>query len=99
MTQPSTVLLARFRSKMSRDEVMKVAEERMPKYRALKGLVQKYYVEDPETGEIGGLYLWESPEALAEFRASELRATIAEVYQVEGEPKVEVYQVLAPLRE
>ena len=99
MQHPALVLLVRFRSKLSLDEVMRVAEERAPEFRALEGLEQKYYMEDPESGEIAGLYLWESPEALAEYRDSELRASIAAAYQAEGEPRVEVYRVLMPLRE
>jgi hypothetical protein len=65
----------------------------------LDGLQQKYYLEDSTTGEIAGLYLWKSPEALAEYRESELRATIAEAYQAEGETRVEAYRVLEVLRD
>ena len=97
MTQPALVLLVRFRSKLTLDEVMRVAEERAPEFRALTGLQQKYYLQDSESGEYAGLYLWESPEALAEYRDSELRASIAAKYQVEGEPRVEVYRVMMPL--
>jgi heme-degrading monooxygenase HmoA len=99
MAQPAVVLLVRFRSALTLEEVMRVAEERMPQYRALSGLHQKYYLHDPDSGEYGGLYLWESPEALAEFRDSELRATIAKEYKVEGEPRVEVLRVVKPLRD
>jgi hypothetical protein len=76
-----------------------VVEDRMDQFRALDGLEQKYYMQDPETGEIAGLYLWRSPDDLAAYRDSDLRASIAEVYQVEGEPRVEVYRVLRTLRE
>jgi heme-degrading monooxygenase HmoA len=99
MPQPALIMLVRFRTKLSLDEVMKVANSRISQYRALTGLQQKYYLEDAETGEVAGLYLWESPEALAEFRESDLRATIASEYQIEGEPRVEVYRVEVQLRE
>jgi heme-degrading monooxygenase HmoA len=99
MSQPALIMLVRFRTKLSLDEVMKVANSRISQYRALTGLQQKYYLEDAETGEVAGLYLWESPEALAEFRESDLRATIASEYQIEGEPRVEVYRVEVQLRE
>ena len=99
MAHPALVLLVRFRSKLTLDEVMKVAEERAPEFRALKGLQQKYYLQDPQSGEIAGLYLWESAEALAEYRESELRASIAAAYHAEGEPRVEVYRVMMPLRD
>jgi hypothetical protein len=98
MSEPTHAVLVRFKSSLTLDEVMKVVEERAPDFRALKGLQQKYYVQDADTGEYGGFYLWESPEALASYRDSELRSTIARAYQVEGEPRVEVYRILKALR-
>lgn len=98
MKQPAFVLLVRFRSSLSYDEIVKIVEERAPEFRALGGLQQKYYLYDPGSGEIGGLYLWESADALTEYRESELRATIAEAYQAIGEPRVEVYRVIKTLR-
>jgi hypothetical protein len=99
MSQPVLMLLVRFRSSLPFDEIVKVVEERAPEFAALRGLHQKYYLHDPASGEIGGLYLWESPGALAEYRESELRATIAEAYQAIDEPRVEVYQVIKALRD
>ena len=96
---PAVVLLVRIKTSMPLDEVMRVAEERAPEFEALRGLEQKFYLHDPETGEIGGLYLWDSPEALADYRDSELRESIAKAYRAEGEPKVEVYRVVKTLRE
>ena len=99
MTHPTVVLHVRFKSSLSLDEVMKVVKERAPEFRALAGLQQKYYLHDTASGEYAGLYLWESPQALAAYRDSELRATIAKAYKTQGEPRVEVYKVLMPLRE
>ena len=99
MTEPALTLLVRFKSQLSFDEVMKVVEERAPEFKALAGLRQKYYLRDVASGEYAGLYLWESPDALTAYRDSELRASIAEAYQVEGEPRVEVYQVIKTLRD
>ena len=99
MTHPTVVLHVRFKSSLSLDEVMKVVKERAPEFRALAGLQQKYYLHDAASGEYAGLYLWESPQALAAYRDSELRATIAKAYKTQGEPRVEVYKVLMPLRE
>lgn len=99
MAQPRVILLVRLKSALSLEEVTKVLEERAPEFRALAGLQQKYYLQDATTGEYAGLYLWESPEALAEYRDSELRASIARAYQTEGEPRVEVYRVMKALRD
>jgi len=99
MNQAKLTLLVRFKSQLSLDEVMKVVEERAPEFKALEGLQQKYYLHDPVSGEYGGLYLWESQDALDAYRESELRASIAKAYQAEGEPRVEVYRVVKTLRE
>jgi len=99
MVDPALVLLVRFKSALSLDETMAVVEERAPEFEALSGLQQKYYLEDVNTGEIAGLYLWDSAESLESYRGSELRASIAQAYRAEGEPRVEVYRVLKTLRQ
>jgi heme-degrading monooxygenase HmoA len=99
MSQPALIVLVRLRSSLPRDEVVRVMRERMPEFAAIEGLQQKYYLEDPATREYAGLYLWRSPEDLAQFSESALRATIAQAYGVEGEPRIEVYEVLTPLRD
>lgn len=98
MKTPALMLLVRFKSRLPFEEAMRIAEERAPEFRALGGLQQKYYMQDAATGEMAGLYLWESPEALEEYRKSALRASIAEAYQAESEPRIEVYRVMMPLR-
>lgn len=72
-------------------------EARAPKYRAVSGLTQKYYLGFPETGEYGAVYVWDSSESLQEFRESELARSIPDVYQVEGSPQVEVAEVILVL--
>lgn len=99
MNEPVLALLVRFKSRLTLDEVKTVVEDRAPEFRALAGLQQKYYLQDAATGEYAGLYLWDSPEAVAAYRESELRASIAEAYQAEGEPRVELYRVFKTLRE
>lgn len=99
MAHPALILLVRFRSPLTYDEVMHVVEERAPEFRALGGLEQKYYLQDAASGEYAGLYLWESPDALSAYHESELRESIAKAYQVDGEPRVEVYRVITALRD
>lgn len=99
MSKPSLILLVKFKSPLSLEEVEKVVDSRIEEFRTLKGLQQKYYLQDPATQEYAGLYLWESKEDFEAYRDSELRATIAKAYQTEGEPRIELYSVLKPLRE
>lgn len=99
MASPELVLLVKFKSALTLEEVTKVMDSRIEDFRALSGLTQKYYLQDPATGEYGGLYLWASQEAFTEYRESELRASIGAAYQTEGEPRVEVLKVLRALRD
>lgn len=99
MSHPALIVLVRLHSSLPPDEVERVMGERMPEFRKLEGLQQKYYLKDAQSGAYAGLYLWRSSGDLEEFNASELRATIAAAYGVEGEPRVEVYTVMTPLRE
>jgi hypothetical protein len=88
----------RFRSSLTLREIEGVAEERAPDFEALDGLIQKYYMVDSASGAVAGLYLWDSPEALAAYRDSDLGASIAAAYRAEGEPDIEVYEVIKVLR-
>lgn len=99
MSHPELVLLVRFKSPLTLDQVLEIVDKRAPEFRALAGLQQKYYLQDASSGEYAGLYLWSSAEPLDAFRESELRASIAAAYQVQDEPRVEVYNVFKTLRE
>lgn len=99
MSRPALVLLVKFRSPLSLDEVQNVVNSRIGEFRALTGLTQKYYLQDTQTGEYAGLYLWDSLDALTAFQESTLKRTIAQAYQVEGEPRIEVFQVFDVLRD
>ena len=92
------VQIVRFTSRMDAEAVQATYVERAPRYRKVPGLVQKYYLAYP-SGEHGAVYVWESAEALAEFRRSDLARTIAEAYQVEGDPESEVCDVVLALHE
>ena len=93
------MLLVKFHSGLPDDEVLRRLEERLPQFRAVPGLVQKYYAREPSTGDYVGVYLFESEEALLRYRGSELAASIPGVYRVEGAPRREVLELLFPLRD
>ena len=89
----------KFKSKLSEEELMKRIEERKPRFRKIPELIQKYYVKDPQTGEVGGIYLWDSKEAMMKFRESDLSKSIPQTYEIEGAPKIEILNLYFPLRE
>jgi heme-degrading monooxygenase HmoA len=92
------VLIVRLKSGLSEEDMMKVAEDRADRFRAAEGLLQKYYLRYPAGGEYGAVYLWESEKALEKFRASDLFATIAESYKVQGTPDAVKADVIMTLR-
>ena len=87
------------RSALSEEELLDIARDRAPQFRAIPGLVQKYYVRREGPGEFAGVYLWDSRESLAAYRESDLAKSIAEAYRVVEPPTIEVGEVLFPLRE
>lgn len=95
---PQVMVIVRFKSSLPAEEVQRRYEERMPEFRALPGLLQKYYIHNPSSGEWGGVYLWDSQASLDAYLASDLRKSIPETYQIVGEPRVDVIDVVEPLR-
>lgn len=92
------IKVVKFKSGLSDSEVLEVMNERAPRFRALPGLVQKYYGHEKETGEFTGIYLWDSEESLRQFEDTELARTIPQAYKAEGQPRIELFEVLFPLR-
>ena len=92
------LLLVKFRSKLAESDVLRLLEERLPLFRAVPGLVQKYYAREAATGEWCGVYIFESEESLLQYRASELARSIPPTYQLDGPPRVEILEMLFPLR-
>jgi len=100
MTTPTYAVHVRLESALDRDELVRRMQERAPQFRAIEGLIQKYYIADTsEPGVYGGFYLWRSLDDVAAYRASELAATIADAYECVGTPTVTVHEVLMPLRQ
>jgi hypothetical protein len=97
-TQTGVLLIVRFKSSLAPDELEKRYKERLPEFRALPGLLQKYYLYDPSSNEWGGLYIWDSQESLDKYMESDLRKSIPDVYQVVGAPRIETTNVIEILR-
>jgi hypothetical protein len=94
---PVIVQLVRFASGLSYDEVMERFEARSDRYREVPGLLQKYYVHYPETDEYGGVYVWDSEDALETWRETNLSGTLAGTYQIKDEPHSELLDVMVVL--
>lgn len=92
------ILSVKIKSSLPYDDVMRIMHERAPEFRAIPGLIQKYYGHEKATGEYTGVYIWDSIESLKEFRESELAKTIAQAYEATEPPRIEVFEVALVLR-
>lgn len=93
------IQIVRIESALSEEGMLKVAHERSDQFRALPGLIQKYYVKLEKPNHYGGVYIWESEEAMEAYRQSDLAATIAAAYKAMSPPTFETVDVLFQLRE
>jgi heme-degrading monooxygenase HmoA len=89
----------RLKSKLPEEELMRRAREREPRFKALEGLVQKYYVKLEDPGAYAGIYVWESKDSLDKFRKSDLAASIPAAYEVIEVPNIETFEMIFQLRE
>jgi len=91
------VLFVRVKSRLDATEIDRRLLERRPRFLEVPGLVQKIYGRDRATGDVCGIYFFESEAALAAFRETELAQSIPAAYEA-VEIRREVYDVLYPLR-
>lgn len=100
MSTPTYGVLVRMKSELERDEIERIMKERAPEFRAIDGLIQKYYLADTgEPGVYGGFYLWRSLDDVQQYRSSELATTIAAAYRGVGAPDVNIFEIVMPLRD
>jgi Putative mono-oxygenase ydhR len=90
------ILFVRISSALEGDEVDRRLADRRPHFREVPGLVQKIYGRDDVSGDVCGIYFFESHKALAAFRETELAQTIPAAYEA-VDVRREVYDVLYPL--
>ena len=86
------------KSALPTEEMERRYKERLPRFREVEGLMQKYYSHDPETGEWAGIYLFDSEESLANFLESDLRKSIPQAYELTGPPRIQRFGIVDALR-
>ncbi|MFT7162852.1 MAG: heme-degrading monooxygenase HmoA [Bacteroidia bacterium] len=90
--------IIKLKSNLPEEELLNKARERAPQFKAIPGLVQKYYVKTDQPGQYGGIYVWDSPESLQSYRESDLAKSIPEAYEIVEAPNVEIMDILSQLR-
>ena len=92
------IQIVKYKSGLSDSEALRTIEDRLPQFKALPGLLQKYYMQDKKTGVSGGIYVWDSEESMQEFRQSDLARSISAANKLQAAPEVEIYEVTTVLR-
>ena len=93
------IQIIKLKSNLPEEELLKRAREREPQFKAISGLIQKYYVKLSEPGQYGGIYVWENQESMNAYRGSELASSIPQAYEITEAPNIEILDVLFKLRE
>ena len=76
VTVMAAIVFVRVKSPLDARELENRVLERRPRFRKVPGLVQKVYGRDESSGDMCGIYSFESKEALDGFRDSALAQTM-----------------------
>jgi len=82
MQNQESVLLVKFSSSLSADNLMRTCQDDLEAFRSVPGLLQKYYIAEEETGAISGFYIFTSKEDRERFWDSALAKSIPARYGV-----------------
>lgn len=99
-TKKGTIIqIVKVKTELSEEEMLKIAKEREPQFKAIPGIIQKYYVKLNEPGIFGGIYVWDSLESLNSFKESDLAKTISKAYKAVEPPSIEIVDIMFQLRD
>jgi len=65
---------------LTREKAREIFSGTAPKYRAIQGLIRKYYVLSQDGGTAGGVYLWNSREDAERLYTDEWKKFILDKY-------------------
>ncbi len=81
------------------DELDTLSRAGFAKFKALPGLLQKHYILNHATGEVGGVYLFETQEAAETYVAGPIVASVKERFGIDGDVTIEVAEILYSLND
>jgi heme-degrading monooxygenase HmoA len=92
------IQIIKLKTNLPEEELLRRARDREPQFKAIPGLLQKYYVKIGP-GQYGGIYVWDSSDSLRSYRNSDLAISIPQAYEVIEAPDIEIMDILFQLRE
>ncbi len=100
MTNSEAVLLVKFNSILSQEDLQKTCVEDLEVFRNVPGLIQKYYISEESTGAISGFYIFRNKKAREAFWNSELAKRIPARYGgIPDSFRVEQYEMAIVLND
>ena len=92
------IVSMRFATDLPEEELLRLSRESLPRFLALPGLQQKYYVRDAATGLVGGVYQFDDEQSARDYVAGPIVAAVPSRFAVTGDVLVEVLEVTLTLR-
>lgn len=93
------MFIVKIKTNLTEEELIRRAKERAPEFRALSGLIQKYYIKTKNPGEYGGVYIWDSMESFKKYKESDLVKSIGATYEATEVPSTELIDLMFELRD
>ena len=93
------IMVLLFETGLKIDDLIKTSNERFEKFLHVKGLLQKFYLSDPNSNQVGGIYVFDSKENLEAFRESELSKSTSAAYKILKGSDVRFFNVSRTLRD
>ena len=75
------IMVILFETGLNLEDLARTSNERYPKFKEVKGLVQKYYMSDANSNKVGGVYVFDTKENMDEFLKSDLSKSTSEAYK------------------
>jgi len=91
--------IIKLKSDLPEEELLKRAKERESNFKAIPGLLQKYYIKTSEEGEYGGVYIWDSLQSQQNYLKSDLAKSIPAAYAINVAPDIEIMDIIFHLRD
>lgn len=100
MTNAEAILLVKFNSTLSPEDLQKTCLEDLEVFRNVPGLLQKYYISEETTGAISGFYIFKNKKARDAFWTSDLAKRIPARYGgIPDSFRVEEYEMAIVLND
>lgn len=100
MKNAEAILLVKFNSTLSPENLQKTCLEDLEVFRSVPGLIQKYYISEESTGAISGFYIFENKKARESFWNSDIAKNIPARYGgIPDSFRVEKYEMAIVLND